>query len=217
MTLVIIGSLMFVNALVGDFVTYIKDKVDVNVYFVTTATEPDILAIERKLEALPEVSSVVYTSREQALTEFRDRHANDQLTIQALEELGENPLGASLAIKAKDPSQYEGIANFLSDENTLSSGGVSIVDRVNYFQNKTVIDRLTGAIRATERAGLGIALLFAFASVVIVFATVRLAASTGLAIGLAPIAVLDGPSIAKVGQTVAFDASRSTLACRSFT
>ena len=65
------------------------------------------------LEALPEVKSVEYLSSDEALAAFRERHRNDQLTLQALDELGDNPLGAVLNIKAKDISQYEAIANFL--------------------------------------------------------------------------------------------------------
>ena len=42
MTLLIIGSLMFLNGVVGEFVSYVKDKVDVNVYFVPTANEEAI-------------------------------------------------------------------------------------------------------------------------------------------------------------------------------
>lgn len=177
-TMLIIGLLIFLSAILTATLAAIKDKVDVNVYFVTTAAETDIFALEQRLRALPEVASVEYTSREDALAQFRERHSTDQLTLQALEELGENPLGASLAIKAQDPEQYEGIVAFLSDEPALSADGTSIVDRINYFQNKVVIDRLTGAIRATERAGTIIALVFALASVVIVFATVRLAIYT---------------------------------------
>lgn len=177
-TMLIIGLLIFLSAVLSATLTAIKDKVDVNVYFVTTASEADIFSIEQRLRALPEVASVQYTSREDALLAFKERHSADQLTLQALEELGENPLGASLAIKAQDPEQYEGIVNFLAEEPTLSAEGSSIVDRINYYQNKVVIDRLTGAIRATERAGAGIALVFALASIVIVFATVRLAIYT---------------------------------------
>jgi len=177
-TMLIIGLLIFLSAILSATLVAIKDKVDVNVYFVTSASETEIFSLQQSLQTLPEVASVTYTSREDALEEFKVRHATDQLTLQALEELGENPLGASLAIKAQDPEQYESIVNFLAEEPTLSADGTSIVDRINYYQNKVVIDRLTGAIRATERAGLVIALLFALASVVIVFATVRLAIYT---------------------------------------
>ncbi len=62
--------------------------------------------MKSSLEALPEVALVEYVSREEALAEFRERHANDQLTLQALEELGQNQLGAVLNVKARDISQY---------------------------------------------------------------------------------------------------------------
>lgn len=176
-TLVIIGLLIFLSAILSYTLAAIEDKVDVNVYFVTTAPEVDILTVRDQIATLPEVSVVTYTSREQALAEFEERHADDQLTLQALEELGENPLGASLAIKAKDPGQYESIVRFLSDD-TAVGGNAALIDRINYFQNKTVIDRLTSAIRATEGAGTIIVLLFALASAVIVFATIRLAIYT---------------------------------------
>ncbi len=177
-TLGIIGSLIFLSAILSFTLDAIKDKVDVSVYFVTTASESEILAVKDQLEKLPQVSSITYTSAAEALAAFRERHANDQLTLQALEELGGNPLDASLSVRAKDPSQYESIVNFLEASPTLSASGASIIDRVNYAQNKEVIDRLTLAISATRQVGIAIVLLFAIASILIAFATVRLAIYT---------------------------------------
>lgn len=173
-TLTIIATLIFLSAILSSTLEAIEDKVDINVYFTTEAQEADILSVQSALQTQPDVAKVTYTSRDEALAEFRARHADDQLTLQALDQLGENPLGASLAIKATDPSKYAGIVNYLSDDSNIP-GGSSIIERVNYYQNKTVIDRLTLAISATQKAGLAIALLFAIASIIIAFATVRLA------------------------------------------
>lgn len=173
-TLIIIATLIFLSAILSNTLVAIEDKVDVNVYFTTDAAESDIMSVKSSLEQMPEVARVVYTSRETALADFKTRHAGDELTLQALEQLGENPLGASLAVKATDPTQYADIVNYLSDDSNIP-GSSSIIERVNYYQNKTVIDRLTQAIDATQKAGLALALLFAIASVIIAFATVRLA------------------------------------------
>ncbi|MFH0988023.1 MAG: permease-like cell division protein FtsX, partial [Parcubacteria group bacterium] len=153
----------------------IRDKVDINVYFVNSASEQDILAMKKNLEQLPEVAPpVIYVSREEALEAFRTRHQNDEFTIQALDELGENPLGATLNIKAKDPSQYETIAQFLQNKSTLSSGGASIIDKVNYYQNKEAIDRLTQIINSANRLGLVLTVFLIIISVLITFNTLRL-------------------------------------------
>ncbi|HEX2792223.1 MAG TPA: permease-like cell division protein FtsX [Candidatus Paceibacterota bacterium] len=177
-TLLIVGFLVFLSALLTHTLGLVEDKVDVNVYFTVDAPESAVLAVQDDLEGLPEVASVVYTSRDQALAEFRERHGDDELTLQALDELGENPLGASLAVKAKDPTQYEGIVNYLADSPTTVVNGSDIVDRINYYQNKAVIDRLTGAIDTMEKAGALIVVLFAVASVIIALATIRLAIYT---------------------------------------
>lgn len=177
-TLAIIGSLIFISALLSFTLNTIKDKVDVSVYFVTTALESEILAVKDQLEKLPQVANVQYTSRDEALTAFRARHASDQLTLQALDELGGNPLDASLQVRAKDPSQYESIVNYLEALPALVAGGTSIVDRINYTQNKEVIDRLSLAIQATRTVGFAVVILFALASILIAFATIRLAIYT---------------------------------------
>lgn len=174
-TLSVIGAIVFLNVLLETSLTAIKDKVDVNVYFVTDAPEEDILAVKTSLEQLPEVASVTYTSREQALENFKARHENDQLTLRALDELGSNPLGAVINIKAKEPSQYEGIAAFLENDSALSPSGSSIVDKVNYFQNKTAIDKLNTIISAADKLGFGIMVALIIISVLITLNTIRLA------------------------------------------
>lgn len=177
-TLFVIGFVVFVGAILGSSLEQLRDKVDVNVYFLTDAPEPEILALRANLEALPEVAGVEYISREQALENFRARHENDELTLQALDELAENPLGAILNIKAKETSQYESIARFLESDNALGSQSQPIVDRVNFLQNKAAIDRLSKVIEAAGTLGLVISLVFAIVSAIIIFSTIRLAIYT---------------------------------------
>ncbi len=176
-TLFLIGSIIFSSALLKSSLQVIRDKVDVNVYFVTDAQESDILSLKKEIESLPEVSKVEYVSREKALENFRARHENDQITLQALDELSDNPLGAVLNVKAKDTAQYESIANYLNQQN-ISRGDDSIIDKVNYLQNKDAIDRLNKLISSGEKVGLILAIIFALISILITFNTIRLAIFT---------------------------------------
>ncbi len=174
-TLFVIGATIFSGVILQSTLQQIRDKVDINVYFVTSAREDDILSMKKSLEALPEVAPpIVYVSREEALENFKKRHENDEFTLQALDELGDNPLGATLNIKAKDPSQYESIAQFLDNKSILSSDGTSIVDKVNYYQNKEAIDRLTSIINSANRLGLILTVFLIIISILITFNTLRL-------------------------------------------
>lgn len=175
-TLFIITLVLLLAGFFNYSLDQVKNKVDVNVYFVTTAQESDILSVKKSLEALPEVASVEYVNREQALANFKEKHKDDNLTLQALDELGDNPLGANLNIRAKDPSQYAGIADFLDNMSSevLSKGNTKIIDKVNYAQNKIVIDRLTTIVNSTNMMGIWFAVIFIFISIVVTFNTIRL-------------------------------------------
>lgn len=175
-TLFVITSTIFLGAILNASLQEIKSKVDINVYFVRTAPEADILALQKALEVLPEVKvPVEYVSREDALADFRQKHQDDQFTLQALDELGENPLGASLNIRAKEPSQYEGIAEFLKSKGALTENGTTIIDKINYYQNKTAIDTLTKMINSANRLGFILTLFLVLVSILITFNTIRLA------------------------------------------
>lgn len=173
-TLIVIGFIVFGSAVLNQSLSTLRQKVDITVTFIPSAAEADILSIKHSLETMPEVSLATYTSRADALAAFTERHKNDQSILTALQELDDNPLGASLDVKAKDPSQYQSIADFLQGKNALSASGVSIVDHVNFYQNKIAIDKLIGIIRSADKLGLAIAIAFILLSILIAFNTIRL-------------------------------------------
>ncbi len=174
-TLSVITAILILQAVLSYSLQEIKNKVDVTIYFNVGAPEDKILALKSALENLPEVSGVTYVSANQALKNFRDRHKEDYPTIQALDEIKDNPLGAYLNVKAKEVSQYESIANFLQGDNALVSGSSSIIDKVNYNQNKIVIERLNNIISGAQKLGFLATLILIFISVIITFNTIRLA------------------------------------------
>src|SRR3989338_10876872 len=173
-TLSVITALILLQAVLHFSLDQIKNKVDVTIYFNVKAPEDRILALKNSLVKLPEVAEVSYTTAEDALKDFRLRHQNDYPTIQALDEIKDNPLGGYLNLKAKEISQYETIANFLKSNNTLVSGSASIIDKVNYYQNKLVIDRLNSIISGAQKLGFLITLILVVISIIITFNTIRL-------------------------------------------
>jgi cell division transport system permease protein len=168
-TLFVIGSLIFGKAILLFSLAQLENKVDVTVYFKPDASEKEALSLKDSLAKLEEVKSVDYVSREEALEAFRKRHADNFLIIQSLEELGDNPLGASLNIKAKEVSQYESIVRF------LEAGAYASIDKINYRQNKRVIDRLSNILATSKKLGAIVSLILVVVAVLVTFNTIRLA------------------------------------------
>jgi len=172
LALLVVGSLVLVDALQKSTLDQIKSKVDITVYFVPSATEEEAGVLVKQVQALPEVATVHYSTSDEELQEFKARHANDDLTLQALDEVGDNPLGAALEIKAKDPAHYESIAAFL--DNQKKNDASSVIDKVNYSRNKEAISTLTNIISASDKLGLAIIIFFAVIAFLISFNTIRL-------------------------------------------
>lgn len=173
-TLSVITAIVILQAVLYFSLGQIKDKVDVAIYFNVGAPEDQILALKSSIEKLPEVAEVSYTTAGEALRVFRERHENDYPTIQALDEIKDNPLGGSLNVRAKEVSQYASIANFLKSDNALVTGSASIIYKVNYNQNKLVIDRLNSIISGAQKLAFLITLILIIVSIIITFNTIRL-------------------------------------------
>lgn len=172
LVLFVLGNLVFLGALANTLLSTFESKIDISVYFVAEGTEENMLAVKRDLEALPDVASVTYTSRDEALAQFRERHKANALIAEALDELGENPLEASLNIRAKDPTNYAAISDFLLQKN------YPVVDKINYFENQAVIDRLGAIVGTVRGSGALLAVFLAFVAVLVAFNTIRLAIYT---------------------------------------
>ena len=170
LALIVFEGLILFNFITKGAVQSIQEKVDISVYFKSNASEDSILNIKRSLEGLSEVRLVEYISRDEALEEFKIRHAEDETVIQTLEELDENPLLASLDVKANELDQYGTIAGYLETASLQD-----LIEKVTYAQNKIVIDRLTILISTFKKSVIGLTLFLMFLAILVTFNTIRLA------------------------------------------
>ncbi|MDO8517974.1 MAG: permease-like cell division protein FtsX [bacterium] len=179
-TLFVVGTTIFAGVILNSTLSDLRDKADINVYFTTDAPESQMQQLQQSVAALPHVASVQFVSAEDALTAFRELHKNDQLILQGLDALGKNPLSAVLNIRAKDISQYDAIAKFLAQQQGLSTGGASIIDKVNYFDEKhrQALDRLQLITASAQRLGFAIIAILILTTIAISFTTLRLAIYT---------------------------------------
>lgn len=172
LTSVLLGSI-FVNS----FIDELQRKVDISVYFKRAASEDDIVRVQSDLKRLPEVREAIYVSRDDALARFRERHQGEDLILQSLEVVGDNPFPASIEIRASDPSKYEAITVFLEHDRYRELVDVDLAgkQKITYRQNQRVIDRLTAILAAARAIGLVLGIGLAAIAVVIAYNTVRLA------------------------------------------
>jgi cell division transport system permease protein len=172
LTLFVLGNLVFVGAVANTALRSLESRIDISIYFAEDTQESQILAAQRDIETLPDVRDTAYISRDEALARFRERHKDDALIAGALDELGGNPLQASITVRAQDPMRYAAISQAIAQKN------YSGIAKINYFENQAVIDRLASIASTIRGSGAALALFLAFVAVLVAFNTVRLAIYT---------------------------------------
>ena len=170
LTYLSLNLLVLVNFFTDTAVTLIENRVDISVYFGPEVSDERIMGVRGNLTSLPEVKDVAFVSRDEALSQFKKNHEDEPAILEALQEVGENPLGAVLVIKAKDASNYEPILDALKGP-AISS----LVEDKTVEDHRALIDRLNRITDKVKRAALGLSLMFAFISLLIVFNTIRVA------------------------------------------
>lgn len=147
----------------------LEEKVDVSVYLTTTAKDEDVRALRADLEGLTGVASVEYVSRDDALAMFKERHANDALIQESLAEINENPLEASLNVRASDTAQYGSIVSFLEAHELRSS-----ISTIDYYENEQVISRVQRISDSAQRGGIVAVVILSIIAILVAFNTIRL-------------------------------------------
>jgi cell division transport system permease protein len=147
----------------------IQDKANVSVYFKQDVPEETIANIKKEIEKNNLISSVLYISKEQALEDFKNNNASEEIILKSIEQIGENPLLSSLVIKTHNPGQYQAVYEYLNAANFSPE-----ISRINYVKNKEIIDKLNVLIGKIKKIGLGIVLLLALISILITFNSIRI-------------------------------------------
>lgn len=169
MVLLLFSGLLAVNYISNQLVSMLQSKIDVSVYFKSEANEEEILKVKGDLEDLSEVKTVAYVSKEQALDDFKQKHAGDTLIQDSLAELDINPLQASLNVKAQNSSQYASIASFLEGNKFRS-----VVDKINFYENEEVIKRIDSIYKGIQNWGFTLTMALALVAILVTFNTIRL-------------------------------------------
>ena len=168
-TLVIFSVLFLLFAVTNYSIKTVQNTVDISVYFKNGLAESQIFNIKGDLEQNPKVKEIVYISSETAFERFKETHKGDPLIQQSLNELTENTLPATLNVKAYELTDYPVIAESLKDTKYKD-----FIDKVNFEDNRVVIERLSKILKFIVTFGVGLIAVFCLIAILVVFNTITL-------------------------------------------
>jgi cell division transport system permease protein len=148
----------------------VRGRVVVDVFVKSTATDAQKAQLRASLIALPNVRSVQYISKDQALAKMRKQNKD------AFALLGSNPLPDAFRITPVDPDGVHAMVDGLAPRDPAGGGQrkprLAAIDEVrNREQDTKKILSATGLVKAVTA---GLAILFVIASIALVANTIRL-------------------------------------------
>jgi cell division transport system permease protein len=143
---------------------FVEEKVEIVADLRDDASSAEVAGLRTRVSEMPEVASVVYVSKDEALHRFRD-----YLAAQGEEDLtrylGENPLRASLEITLRDPRDFAPVVERLRAEQAVESAK----------DIGTLVDRVLTVTEVLRTVGIVVLIVVALIVLFIVVNTIRLA------------------------------------------
>ena len=145
----------------------LESKVELVTYLSDDAKISQILDVKARIEKDPAVSRVDYVSKDDALRRLRELSAN-RADLGPIEEIGTNPLPASLEIKLAIAQESRRVADELRAE--VGNGVITEV-----VDNPQVVDKLLTITRVLSVGGLVVLGMMLFVALFVIVNTIRIA------------------------------------------
>ncbi|MDF1496543.1 MAG: permease-like cell division protein FtsX [Patescibacteria group bacterium] len=173
LALLSVNVLIGVNALASSAISILEKKIDVSVYFLPETPEAILDQARSYMASLPQTESVIVSTADQALEAFKERHSNDPSILDALNELDENPLGATMIIKASKTTDYPYLMEALNNPQFSFA-----IESKTYDDHTVAIDQVQQIAATIRYFGLILTVIFTIFSALIVYNAIRVAIYT---------------------------------------
>lgn len=169
LALVSVNILLVLNILAGVALDAVSQRISVSVYLKPTAGDEVVAAMKSSLLIQPSVMDVTVTSADEALQKLQERHPDNEAIQNAVTELGKNPLGPSLAVKARNTADYPAILASLE-----SPAYAPYIQEKNFDDHRDLIARIRLISDKVESTAISVSALFAIISLLIVWNSIRI-------------------------------------------
>ena len=173
LSLLIIGIFCIAGAVVNNVVASVENQVSITAYVKDDAGDADIEKVMQAIQGYDGVESVSFTTKDQALENFRKSTSNPEIVDQLD---GENPLPASIDVQLDKAQSVSDIAaQILANQDfvDICDNADDPSDSLQYGQ-KTV-DKLFSLTNAIRTAGIALIALLIFIAFIFINNTSRLA------------------------------------------
>lgn len=167
-----INTLILTRVISSSAVEAIKEKVDLSLYLKNEAAETEILDLQNKIGSMERVKKVKYISKQEALDFFREKNKDNPEILQALIELGKNPLSPSLVIL---PQDVNGVGDLIEELKAIDS---NIIESRDFADNKLILEKIDSITKKVNDVAMFVIIIFIVTSLLVIYNSIKVAVYT---------------------------------------
>lgn len=171
-TLTILLFAIITNVTFRHSINDLTSHINISVFLKDSVTDQQRDDLISRLSQQPNVESVHYTNKADALKKYEADNAQNNVLLNALAETG-NVLPASLEVKPRDPNNLQPIRDFINQPNIKAFQTTNNSDTSQ--QKEKAIGNITKATHFIEQSGIVGIIVFMLISTMIIFNTIRMA------------------------------------------
>ncbi len=163
-----INAMILVGVITDKATSTIKDQIDVSIYFNHEATQERVDELRSYIVSFPEITDHVYHSSDEALAQFKSTYKDNAKIMSALDQLEENPLGPTIVLKTREPSDYKKIIDALNVPEYRDT-----IEARTFEDTQKAITKIDIITKKVESFSLALSIFFGVIAFIIIFNTIR--------------------------------------------
>ena len=161
LSMFILGVFLCAVLNINHMATYLENQVEMTVYLKDGLNTEQVMAVGKKLKALPDLKEIKFTNKDQAIAEFKQRLGDQQGILDAING---NPLPSSYSTSFATPASLKNAVSIVTQ--------YPEVDSVQYGQD--IIEQLYKVAQVIRIGGIILIVFLAGAELFIISNTIRL-------------------------------------------
>ena len=161
LSMFILGVFLCAVLNINHMATYLENQVEMTVYLKDGLNTEQVMAVGKKLKALPDLKEIKFTNKDQAMAEFKQRLGDQQGVLDAING---NPLPSSYSTSFATPASLKNAVSIVTQ--------YPEVDSVQYGQD--IIEQLYKVAQVIRIGGIILIVFLAGAELFIISNTIRL-------------------------------------------
>ena len=161
LSMFILGVFLCAVLNINHMATYLENQVEMTVYLKDGLNTEQVMAVGKKLKALPDLKEIKFTNKDQAMAEFKQRLGDQQGILDAING---NPLPSSYSTSFATPASLKNAVSIVTQ--------YPEVDSVQYGQD--IIEQLYKVAQVIRIGGIILIVFLAGAELFIISNTIRL-------------------------------------------